>query len=93
MNKLLIILNLLKKNYYEDCNLPRSVRWFIFIVFVIMNILMNIDHGTIPAATYKIITDLSINDQELGLFGSLVFVGNLIGALASLTLINLLNRV
>ena len=56
-----------------------------------MNILMNIDHGTIPAATYKIITDLSINDQELGLFGSLVFVGNLIGALASLTLINLLN--
>ena len=46
----------------DDFNLPRSMRWFIFIVFVFMNILMNIDHGTIPAATYKIITDLSIND-------------------------------
>ena len=51
-----------EKNTIDDFNLPRSVRWFIFIVFVFMNILMNIDHGTIPAATYKIITDLSIND-------------------------------
>jgi hypothetical protein len=37
------------------------------------------DHGTIPAATSEIKNDLNINDDILGIFGSLVYLGNLLG--------------
>jgi hypothetical protein len=59
--------------------LPRGTRWFLFSFFVLLQILMSIDHGTFPAATDEIKRDLKIEDHELGLFGSLVFVGITIG--------------
>lgn len=59
--------------------LSRKVRWFLFTIFIFLQILMNVDHGTFPAATDEIRTDLSINDDILGVFGSLVFLGNLVG--------------
>ena len=54
--------------------------------------MINVDHGTVPAATEEIKKDLNINDEQLGLFGSLVYLGNMFGSLVSLTLINKLNR-
>lgn len=72
--------------------LPRRKRWLIFSIFVILNIMINVDHGTVPAATEEIKNDLNINDEQLGLFGSLVYLGNMFGSLVSLTLINKLNR-
>lgn len=72
--------------------LPRRKRWLIFSIFVILNIMINVDHGTVPAATEEIKKDLNINDEQLGLFGSLVYLGNMFGSLVSLTLINKLNR-
>jgi hypothetical protein len=63
----------------KDVYLPRSVRWFLFVVFVILGLLMNIDHGTFPAATDEIRQDLEINDEKMGVFGSLVFFGNTLG--------------
>jgi preprotein translocase subunit SecG len=59
--------------------LSRGTRWFLFFFFVFLQILMNIDHGTFPAATEEIKKDLNILDHELGLFGSLVFLGITIG--------------
>jgi len=68
-----------RKPKEKDFILLRSVRWFLFIIFILLQILMNVDHGTIPAATTEIRKDLKIDDDTLGVFGSLVFLGNLIG--------------
>jgi len=59
--------------------LPRSVRWFIFCILVLVTIMINMDHGTIPAATEEIKRSLDLGNDELGYFGSLVFFGNIIG--------------
>lgn len=57
----------------------RKTRYFIFIILVVTNLIINMDHGTIPAATSEIKLDLSIGDDTLGIFGSLVYFGNLLG--------------
>jgi predicted MFS family arabinose efflux permease len=76
----------------KDVLLSRSIRWIIFIMFFITGVVVNLDHGTIPGATEEIQIDLNLDKTELGMFGSLVFLGNLIGALFSFTIINLVNR-
>jgi predicted MFS family arabinose efflux permease len=68
------------------------MRWLLFSVFLFMNILVNVDHGIVPAATDDIEKDLKIGETQLGLFGSLVFLGNLIGGIFSFTLMNKFNR-
>lgn len=71
-----------KKSNFDDSKdviLSRGIRWFLFFLFIILQILMNVDHGTFPAATEEIRKDLDIDDNILGIFGSLVFLGNLIG--------------
>ncbi len=70
----------------------RNIRWLIFFIFIIINLLMNYDHGTVPAATEQLRNYLNLTDSELGLFGSLVFIGVIIGSLVSLTIINTFNR-
>lgn len=71
---------LLEKNFSSmDISLSKTTRWLLFVIFIFLQILMNIDHGTFPAATDEIRKDLSIDDNILGIFGSLVFFGNLIG--------------
>ena len=70
----------------------RNVRWVLFIIFIIINLLMNFDHGTIPAATEQIRAYIELSNSELGLFGSLVFIGVIIGSLISMTIINTFNR-
>lgn len=67
-------------------------RLIVFICLSTMNILLNMDHGTIPAATKEIQNDLQINELILGSFGSLVYLGNLIGALFLTKIIDVFNR-
>ena len=59
--------------------LSRNVRWFIFIILLLISIMINMDHGTIPAATSEIKKSLNQADDVLGLFGSMVFLGNILG--------------
>jgi hypothetical protein len=68
--------------------ISHRMRWFIFSVFLILQITMNLDHGTVPAATDEIRQDLKIDDNVLGLFASLVFVGNLIGKIYFIYFLN-----
>ena len=68
--------------------ISRKMRWFIFSVFLSLQITMNLDHGTVPAATDEIRKDLKIDDNVLGLFASLVFVGNLIGKIYFIYILN-----
>ena len=72
--------------------IKRKIRWIIFLIFLIINLLMNVYHGVVPAATEQLKEYLNLSDSELGLFGSLVFVGVIIGSLVSLTIINTFNR-
>ena len=70
---------LTKESNPKEVVLSRKSRWVLFTLFFVIQIIMNMDHGTIPAATEEIRKDLDIDDDILGIFGSLVFFGNLIG--------------
>jgi hypothetical protein len=57
----------------------RGPRYFMFFFIFLINLLVNMDHGTIPAATTEIMKSLDISEKILGIFGSLVYAGNIIG--------------
>ena len=48
---------------------------FIYGLIFVCNLLINIDHGSIPAATLNLKQDLNIDNVELGILGSLVYLG------------------
>jgi sugar phosphate permease len=47
----------------------------IFVVVFVSNLLTNVDHGSIPAATTVMKEDLKLDNSNLGVLGSLVYVG------------------
>jgi MFS family permease len=49
----------------------------------IVNILINIDHGAIPAATTILKRDLMLDNISLGILGSLVYLGLVLGAISA----------
>lgn len=61
-------------NYYDWGHL-KSIYGLLFFC----NLLINIDHGVIPAATLSLKTDLEIDNIALGSLGSLVFLGLTLG--------------
>jgi predicted MFS family arabinose efflux permease len=69
-----------------------QTRWRIFVILMIINLFINMDHGTIPAATNEIKDDLNITNDTLGIFGSLVYLGSLIGSMVFFTIIGTFNR-
>ena len=92
----LISASIISTNYQKEFQrntlaLPQSTRWFIYFLFLISNILISFDHGSIPAST-KQLHKLVKSDQAIGLFGSLVFIGNIIGSCISFYLINKISR-
>ena len=62
----------------------RNVRGVIFIIILSTNLIINMDHGTIPSATTEIKQDRNIDDAALGIMGSLVYFGNLLGKVKNL---------
>ena len=69
---------------------PRG-RNIVFILYLISNILISMDHGSIPASINEL-RQLTTYDQSIGLFGSLVYLGNIIGSMIFFQLINVYNR-
>ncbi len=67
-------------------------RMLVFYALTATNILINMDHGTIPAATNEIKRDYVLNNSELGSFGSFVYLGSFIGALFLTRVIDVFNR-
>ena len=73
--------------------ISRTVRWGIFCYFLLMNIIINLDHGIIPAAETKMTELLLDNKSDLmGYLSSSVFLGTLLGSLIFAPLINMFNR-
>jgi MFS family permease len=54
--------------------------------------MVNFDHGIVPAAIQELKSDLKIDDLALGLLGSLVYLGLMIGSFVSGPLINLIGN-
>lgn len=51
----------------------------VYLIMFFVNLVNNLDHGSIPAVTQDIKNDLNLNNKELGSLGSLVFFGLTIG--------------
>ena len=67
--------------------LSSKSRMIVYSFFLISNVLISMDHGSIPASTLQL-RQLTTHDQSIGLFGSLVYVGNIIGYLFLFAFIN-----
>ena len=63
----------------------------VFIFYLISNILISMDHGSIPASINEL-RQLTSYDQSIGLFGSLVYLGNIFGSMIFFSYINTFNR-
>jgi MFS family permease len=86
--------NISNKNYIQKEEIPITsselkprVRNFVFYLYLISNILISMDHGSIPASVNEL-RQITSYDQSIGLFGSLVYFGSILGSLISFSLIN-----
>ncbi|CDW89605.1 major facilitator superfamily protein [Stylonychia lemnae] len=61
---------------------------FIFGVIFLTNLMINVDHGILPACTKEVKKDLHLDDANLGLLGSLVYAGLVIGSLFAMPIFN-----
>jgi hypothetical protein len=60
----------IKKKQFEDLTLR-----LLFVVFMALNMLNNMDHGVLPAGSITIKEDLKMDNLQFGLIGSAVFAG------------------
>jgi MFS family permease len=51
-----------------------------FFLLFIINLLVNLDHGAIPAGTTELMNDLKIDHVTLGTIGSMIFLGLTLGS-------------
>jgi MFS family permease len=83
--------NINNKKYIDiedsDQELSKKGRNIVFILYLISNILISMDHGSIPASVNEL-RQITSYDQSIGLFGSLVYFGSILGSLISFSLIN-----
>jgi hypothetical protein len=68
-----------KKISKSEMMIGRRKRYLIFTLLIFVNLIINMDDGTIPAATIQIQHKLNVGTTELGLLGSLVYCGSLTG--------------
>ena len=64
---------------------------FLFFVILLTNLLINIDHGVIPACTTVLKQELGLTDVSLGTLGSLVYLGLTLGSFTATPVFGLLN--
>lgn len=63
----------------EMTHYNRAIVNFLFVLVFISNLLINVDHGSLPAATLNIKQDLGLDNVGLGMLGSLVYLGLTMG--------------
>ena len=60
----------------------KSRRKLIFILICVINILINCDHGAIPAGTKELKEAKQLSNMQLGSIGSLVYLGLVLGSIS-----------
>jgi len=63
----------------------------LFSLMVLTYLFMQVDHGSLPAASKVLSKELDLSQAKFGLLGSLVYLGNALGSLASPYLFSKLN--
>jgi MFS family permease len=58
-------------------------RKIIFFLIFMINVLINIDHGALPAATTILQRELGLDPLHLGAIGSLVYLGLVLGSISA----------
>lgn len=58
----------------------KSVIYSLFVLVFFANIMINVDHGTLPGSTHDIEKKLNINDFGFGVLGSVVYGGLTFGS-------------
>lgn len=64
----------------RDLGYSKCIFMGVCIYVFFLDILINVDHGAIPAALNEISRDLKVSDAKMGGLGSLVFFGLVIGS-------------
>ena len=78
-------------NSENQISLSPNGRDIVFYFFLISNILISMDHGSIPASVNELRL-LTTYDQSIGLFGSLVYFGNIIGSMVFFSIMDKYSR-
>ena len=71
----------INKSYSYRRPFSKQKRKFIFVLICLINILINLDRGAIPAGTTEIKEKNNITTAELGMIGSLLYFGLILGSL------------
>ena len=71
----------INKSYSYRRPFSKQKRKFIFVLICLINILINLDRGAIPAGTTEIKEKNNITNAELGMIGSLLYFGLILGSL------------
>ena len=64
----------------KDLGYSKFMFLMVCMYIFFLDILINVDHGAIPAALNEISRDLEVSDAKMGGLGSLVFFGLVIGS-------------
>lgn len=65
----------------EETFLTRWVVVALFLIVLLFQLLINIDHGVIPAGAIEIKLSLGLTNTQYGTLGSVVFAGLTVGKL------------
>ena len=84
IKKVLNINDINLKNLYSYRRpFSKFKRKLIFILIVLINILINFDHGAIPAGTTALKKENNLDNIQLGIIGSLVYLGLVLGSISA----------
>lgn len=75
---------LLLSNNYVNQNLKplsRKIRYLVFIIFCFMHSFLSISVGVLSSSILQIKKDLQINDNQFGIIGTSLGLGNIIGSI------------
>ena len=67
----------------KTSTMSKKVIYFLFFVILLMNLLINFDHGVMPAGAPSMQADLQLNNTEYGWLGSVVFIGLTLGSISA----------
>ena len=70
------------KTYSYRRPFSKQKRKFIYVLICLINIFINLDRGAIPAGTTEIKDKNKISNAELGMIGSLIYFGLILGSLS-----------
>ena len=72
--------------------LSRKARIYIFILFLVLSVVVDLDNGIFSASVDKIKEDLDMDGKEYGIFLSISFIGRIVGLVFFMIIINFKHR-